>query len=187
MQPQHWPSFLRQIHALEQSWNAHRVTYPRDDAVPFLPFPIPQFISMLADAVMAAPTTWSEELGVSAPVTFLDVGCGPGTKVRLAEALFGMKGYGIDIVPAFVAEAQGVGVSAILYDAFYYADYGKYDILWVNRPSTLQDDLEKIICEGMRGDAVLMAGNWRHDPAEFGLEMVAQEYERPVCGVWRKR
>lgn len=190
-QPHHWPSFLRQINAVEQSWNAHKVTYPRDDAVHWLPFPIPQFISMLTDAVMAAPARWELHPGDKAATgparpTFLDVGCGPGTKIQLAQALFSLDGYGIDIVPAFVAEAQQSGVKAGLIDAFLFNSYDAFDILFVNRPSTLQDDMEKIVCEAMASECVLIAANWRHDPAEFGLEPVAVEYERPVCGVWRK-
>lgn len=189
MAPQlHWPSLLRQLHALEQSWNAHKVHYPREDAVPFLPFPIPRFITMLADAVMAAPTRWSasaQEHGAVVP-TFIDVGCGPGTKIRLAEQMFGLDGYGIDIVPAFVAEAQSCGVKAGLIDAFEFNSYDAFDIVFANRPSTQQDELEKLICGAMRDGAVLMGANWRHQPAEFGLEPVAVEYGRPVCGVWRK-
>lgn len=177
--PQHWPSFLRQIHALEQSWNTLKVSYPRDDAVPFLPFPIPQFISMLADAVMAVQSG-------DGPVRFLDVGCGTGTKGQLAAALFGLEPNGIDIVPSFTAEARAAGVAASTVDAFKFPNYDQFHILWVNRPSTLQDELEPLICGKMAGQAVLMAANWRHDPSEFGLEMVAVEYGRPVCGVWRK-
>jgi SAM-dependent methyltransferase len=187
--PLHWPSFLRQIYALEQSWNAHKVTYPRDDAVPWLPLPIPQFISMLTDAVMAAPTRWEmtdRAPGGPAAGTFLDVGCGPGTKVRLAEALFGLKGHGIDIVPAFIADARSCGVAATLADAFTYGHYDYYDIIFANRPSTMQDELEKIVAEGVAPGCVLVAANWRHDPKEYGLDCVAMEYERPVCGVWKR-
>lgn len=181
----HWPSFLRQIHALETSWNTIKVSYPREDAVPFLPFPIPQFISMLTDAVMAATISVPGKDGLPAS-TFLDVGCGIGTKVRLAEAMFGVRGFGIDIVPSFVAEARQSGVSSAVIDAFDFSEYGQFDIIFANRPSTLQDDLEKLICGSMSRGAVLMAANWRHDPAEFGLEGVALEYGRPVCGVWRR-
>jgi SAM-dependent methyltransferase len=191
--PTHWPSFLRQIYALEQSWNAHKVRYPREDAVHFLPFPIPQFISLLTEAVQAAPTRWDQnhdggprEEFRPARNTFLDVGCGPGTKIQLAQALFGLQGYGIDIIPAFIAEAQQAGVKAGLIDAFDFNSYDAFDIVFANRPSTLQDKLEKLLAQSLAPQCVLIAANWRHDPAEFGLEMIAKEYERPVCGVWRK-
>ena len=186
MSPQHWPSFLRQIHALEQSWNAHKVSYPRDDAVHFLPLPIPQFISLLTDAVMAAPVRWDSDGGGALQSTFIDVGCGPGTKARLAQELFGLEVYGIDIVPAFVAEARSMGLTADVMDAFREPAYSEFDIVFVNRPSALQDELEQLICERVGHGCVLMAANWRHDPEEFGLQAVVREYERPVCGVWRK-
>lgn len=184
-QPAHWPSFLRQVYAIEASWNALKVTYPREDAVHFLPLPIPQFVAMLTDAVMAAPTWWG---GDHEPMqtTFLDAGCGTGTKLMLAEALFGVAGCGIDIVPEFIAAARQSGLKADLIDAFEFGAYDAYDIVYVNRPSTLQDELEKLICDRMRPGAVLLAANWRHDPAEFGFEAVAVEHGRPVCGVWRK-
>lgn len=184
-EPVHWPSFLRQVCALEASWNTLKVDYPRDDAVHFLPLPIPQFISMLTDAVMAAPTWWGAR---SEPMqtTFIDVGCGTGTKLLLAQALFDVAGCGIDIVPEFIAAARQSGLKADLADAFEYETYDVFDIVFANRPSTLQDELEKLICDRMRPGAVLMAANWRHDPQEYGFEVAAMEYERPVCGVFRK-
>ena len=161
----HWPPFLRQLHALEQSWNSYKVTYPREDAVHFLPFPIPQFVSMLTDAVMAAPITWTSDQDGPAPARFIDVGCGPGTKVRLAQALFGLEGYGIDIIPTFIDEARSCGVKADLTDAFDFSRYGEFDIVFANRPSTLQDELERHILVSMADEAVVIAANWRNSPS----------------------
>lgn len=181
----HWPSYLRQIHALEQSWNTFKVDYPRGDAVPFLPLPIPQFIVLLADAVMAAPVSW--DVNGPKPVRFLDAGCGTGTKALLAQKLFGLESYGIDIVPAFIAEARASGLRADVIDAFDFgSSYSTFGIVFANRPSTLQDELEPLITEAMAPGAVLMAANWRHSPAEYGFEIVTMEIERPVHGVFRK-
>jgi SAM-dependent methyltransferase len=175
-----------------------------------MPFPIPQFITLMADAIMAAPPSQGpgnfamrmddEPYG---PPKFLDVGCGPGTKVRLAEALFGVRGYGIDIVPRFVAEAQAHGVNARLADAFTFGgdpdggdpallsslslnNYSGYQIVYVNRPSSMQDELEGLVMERMASDAALIAVNWRNDPGKQGWIPQAQEYGEPVCGVWIK-
>jgi hypothetical protein len=117
------------------------------------------------------------------------VGCGFGTKILLAEAMFGLNAWGIDIVPAFVAASQQAGAQATVCDAFEYTGYGDFGIVFVNRPSTLQDELEKLVCERMSSQSVLMAANWRHDPAEFGFRAVDIEWtgnEGPKCGVWRK-
>lgn len=203
----HWPSFLRELEATEQAWKLQSVRYPRADAVPWLPFPIPQFIPLLADAVMVAPPTqgrgnylgreMDEPYG---PPKFLDVGCGPGTKIRLAEEMFGLRGFGIDIVPRFVAEAQAHGVRAWVADAFEFGaeeggakiagqnGYADYQIVLVNRPSSLQDELEHLVMERMASDAVLIAVNWRNDPGRAGWILQAQEFNAhgPVCGVWVK-
>lgn len=198
--PTHWPSFLRELQATEQSWNSTPVRYPREDAVPWLPFPLSQFVTLLTEAVMVAPPSSGNPIINEDPygsVRFLDVGCGPGTKVRLAEALFGVRGYGIDIVSRFIHEAQAHGVRAILKDAFDFPakgepmtgsalGYSDFQIVYVNRPSALQDDLEKLVMERMASDAVLIAVNWRHDPGKDGWFMQHQEYGDPVCGVWVK-
>lgn len=200
----HWPSFLREMDATEQAWKSHSVRYPRSDAVPWMPFPIPQFITLLADAVMAAPPSqgrgsFGRDMDeMYGPPRFLDVGCGPGTKIRLAEAMFGLRGFGIDIVPRFVAEAQAHGVKAWVADAFEFGAeeggakiagqtaYSDFQIVMVNRPSSLQDELESLVMDRMASDAVLIAINWRNDPGKQGWIMQAQEYGEPVCGVWIK-
>jgi SAM-dependent methyltransferase len=203
----HWPSFLRELQATEQAWNASPVRYPREDAVPWLPFPIGQFVTLLTEAVAVAPPSGGAPMALEEPygtVRFLDVGCGVGTKVRLAEALFGLSGYGIDIVSRFIAEARAHGVKALEKDAFDMPEkgapmttvalgYADFQIVYVNRPSSLQDELESLIMDRMAQDAVLIAVNWRHDPVESGWFTQYQEYgqpvmgmKAPVCGVWIK-
>jgi SAM-dependent methyltransferase len=112
----HWPSFLRELQATETAWNATPIRYPREDAVPWLPFPLGQYVTLLTEAVAVAPP------GPPVPATtedygqprFLDVGCGPGTKVRLAHELFQLNAYGIDIVSRFISEAQAHGAACML-------------------------------------------------------------------------
>ena len=118
------------------------------------------------------------------------------TKVRLAEAMFGLRGFGIDIVPRFVSEAQAHGVNALVQDAFDFPEgggplgltsgYRDFDILLVNRPSSMQDELEELVMDRMRPDAVLIAVNWRNSPSKAGWIAVAEEFGEPVCGVWVK-
>jgi SAM-dependent methyltransferase len=128
---------------------------------------------------------------------FLDVGCGPGTKVRLAQALFGLNAYGIDIVSRFIAEAQAHGAACLLKDAFEFPakgepmttsawGYSDFQIVYVNRPSANQDELEHLVMERMASDSVLIAVNWRNDPGKKGWLLAYQEYGDPVCGVFIK-
>jgi SAM-dependent methyltransferase len=201
----HWPSFLRELDATEKAWMQYEVRYPREDAVHWMPAPMPLFITLLTDAVMAAQPHhagprggWADEDAMGPP-WFLDVGCGPGTKIRLAQKMFGLKGYGIDIVPRFVAEAQAHGVHAMIADAFEFPEgglsddlrlsrdgYARFQIVYVNRPSALQDELEHLVMDQMASDAVLIAVNWRNDPAKEGWILNSQEFGDPVCGTFIK-
>lgn len=201
--PVHWPSLLRELAATESAWNTQPVRYPREDAVHWMPFPLGQFVTLLTEAVAVAappsPNTSGATEQYGQP-RFLDVGAGPGTKVRLASALFGLNAYGIDIVPRFVHEAQAHGAAVMLKDAFDFPEHGvaatdvawgyaEFQIVYVNRPSALQDELEGLIMERMATDAVLIAVNWHNDPGKSGWFTQYQEYGgtgSPVCGVWIK-
>jgi SAM-dependent methyltransferase len=182
--PVHWPGFLRELNASEYGWSQHVVKYSRADAVPWMPYAIPSFVSMLTEAVMVAPPDARSE--IPGPARFLDVGCGPGTKMRLAAAMFGLDAWGIDIVPAFISEARAHGCQALLRDAFEYDGYDNHEIVLVNRPSTLMDDLEFQVMDQMAPGAVLIAVNWRNTPGKNGWTLISQEWGEPVRGVWVK-
>jgi SAM-dependent methyltransferase len=97
--------------------------------------------------------------------TFLDVGCGIGTKCLLA-AQAGLDPSGFDRVPEFVAEARRLGVAAEVADARDYQGYGAPGLVYVNHPLACGggcDDeaaLEHLIHERMASGAVLMAVNY---------------------------
>ncbi len=197
----HWPSFLRELTATETAWNSTPVKYPREDAVHWMPFPLGQFVTLLTEAVMVAPPNLTIDTGAYGTPRFLDVGAGPGTKVRLASALYGLNTYGIDIVPRFVHEAQAHGAAVMLKDAFAFPEHGTpvsteawgyadFQIVYVNRPSALQNELENLIMERMATDAVLISVNWHNDPAASGWYTQYQEYGgqpgAPICGVYIK-
>lgn len=202
--PVHWPTFLRELDAAEQTWRQQPVRYPREDAVPWMPYSIPHFVALLTEAVMAVARPRDYTMGRGhTRLTFLDVGCGPGTKCRLASAMFGLDAYGFDIVPRFVGEAQAHGVQAWVADAYEFGGhlpdlpdgekvtgmngYERYDIVLVNRPSADQDKLEGLVMESMAPGGVLIAVNWRHDPAkEQGWHPQYAEYGEPVVGVFIK-
>lgn len=183
-----WPLFLRQLDMREHAWNGRRVTYARSDAVPFMPYPLPRFTGFLMEAVQAlrGAACYTSD-GHPATPAFLDVGCGPGTKMLLARQMFGLSVAGIDIAPEFIAEARYWELDAEVADAFDYKSYDQFDIVLVNRPSGRQDELEHVIADRMRPGGILIALNWRNDPARWGWHTVSQELGGPIiCGVWAK-
>jgi SAM-dependent methyltransferase len=186
--PVYWPSFLRELDSTERAWNNRTLRYPRGDAVPWLPFPRSQFIALLADAVEAAPLRVGKIAGGGSFVAprFLDVGAGTGTKIRLAHALFGVEGYGIEIVPELVAEARAHGVKVDLADAFGWEAYDQADIVYLNRPSTLMKQMEATVMDGMASGSVLMMVNGRCDPGTQGWTLVSREWGEPTHGCWIK-
>jgi SAM-dependent methyltransferase len=167
-----------------------------------MPFQLGQYVTLLTEAVAVSPpgpsfTSQPLSSGAYDQPRFLDVGCGPGTKVRLAQALFGLNAYGIDIVPRFISEAQAHGAACLLKDAFEFPargapsstdawGYADFQIVYVNRPSTLQDELEHLVMDRMASDSVLIGVNWHNNPEKDGWLPVFLEYGTPVCGVWIK-
>ena len=143
--------------------------------LPWMPLSVPRFVMLLTDAV-----------AVSRGTSFLDVGCGPGTKVLLAEKLYGLDGHGIDRVPDYVQAARDLGVSAEQADAITWCDYGRYDILYLNKPchGPLEALLERRVMGLMKPGAVLIMANAAdRPPADW--ELVAAEWDTN-SGVWRK-
>jgi hypothetical protein len=145
---------------LDREWM--RKATGRDDprSTPWMPFPLFDFIALVAEA-----------LPESAGDALLEVGCGIGTRMRVAHDLYGLDCHGIDRVPEYVAQAtellpEGMpGVTAEVADALGWDGYGKYDLLWFNRPfadRVLQRQLEAQVWSDMKpGDAAaacLVAG-----------------------------
>jgi SAM-dependent methyltransferase len=177
--PKSWARVLTDLQAAETRAGG-LAPHVGHGSVPWLPYPVAQFLPLLADAVMNCLTT-TEPL-------FLDVGCGWGTKIALAEAMFGLRGCGIDISPVMIAGASDRGVDAVEADCMVFEGYDKPDIVLLNRPVwDRQQECEERVRDGMRPGAILIHVNGRADPGEhWGWIPISQEYGEPVCGVWRK-
>ena len=163
----------------------------------YIPYRINAFLEQLDTAVTARRV-----LGCSKP-KFLDVGCGIGTKVLLAQH-FGCDAYGLEINPKYVEVARkvlagGGGFEAwsetmrrrrsvakhiIEADALTF-DYSPYDIIYFYCPQrhvedgkggrkTLERRLEQRILDTATPGTVVMANLAAH-PAFGGTE-----------GVWKK-
>lgn len=72
-------------------------------------------------------------IGAAPARTFLDAGCGIGTKCLLAASR-GLDAYGIDRVPAYAARAVQLGVNAEVADVRGWDRYGEFGIVYVSHP-----------------------------------------------------
>jgi trans-aconitate methyltransferase len=96
-----------------------------DDAVDcfgWAPYDLDEFARLLGIAIGAARGR-----------TFLDAGCGIGTKCLLA-AERGLAAHGIDRVPAYAERAVQLGVSAEVADVRGWSRYGEFAIVYVSHP-----------------------------------------------------
>jgi SAM-dependent methyltransferase len=98
-------------------------------------------------------------------LTFLDAGCGIGTKCLLA-AQSGLAAYGIDRVPEYLEEAARLGVDCELALAEDYQHYADFGLVYCNHPMVCgpgcEDEavLEHYIHVQMAPGSVLMFANY---------------------------
>lgn len=150
----------------------------RDDPkfLPWMPFSWPEFISLVAEALPEIPGT-----------RFLDVGCGPGSRMLLARDIFGLDVQGFDRVPEYVNAATLAGFSVTCEDALEYKSYGDFDFIWMNRPirdKDLQGRLEAKVWDEMSPGAVIGCANLDDRPPQHWYPVYDDwEIRR---GVWAK-
>jgi SAM-dependent methyltransferase len=142
----------------------------------YMPFQPAAFISIM----------W-ECMGVASGPNFLDVGCGPGTKMAIAGELFGMRSYGIERIPemADVASAWGDVYTGNALDL--YPGMGNMDIIWLYRPFKdieAERMLEKQIVFQMKSGAILAGGAWEMEPPKDWITVVDDWEIRH--GAWKK-
>lgn len=76
--------------------------------------------------------------------TFLDVGCGIGDKVMMAQAL-GFEAHGFDYWEPYIRVAEGLQGKAVwLDDAFSFARYCEYDVVYSWRLCRDHDEQEAL-------------------------------------------
>jgi SAM-dependent methyltransferase len=167
---------IRQVQQTERQWFAQGD--PKSPTLPWMPFQPAEFLSILFDCVpeMTGPG-------------FLDVGCGPGTKMLLASHFYGLDVGGIEINPEMAAEAGKHG-AVWNHDALQAPPgaYAHWDLIWLYRPFRdllLEEQLEARITGEMKTGAILAGGSWEHCPAEFGWLPVMDDWELRR-GAWMK-
>jgi SAM-dependent methyltransferase len=167
---------VRHVHETEAHWFAQGD--PQSPTNPWMPFQPADFLSIMFDSV-------AELKGPE----FLDVGCGPGTKMLLASHFFGLTAAGIEINPAMASAALGYG-PVVRGDALAMApgSYAEYDLVWLYRPfrdPLLEEQLEVRIMSEMKAGAVLAGGSWETCPAQLGWITVVDDWELRR-GAWLK-
>lgn len=159
---------LTTVRQLERVWQK-RVPPADQRYTPWMPSDVAQFLVLLVEAMAEAPGD-----------RFLEVGCGPGTKMLLARELFGLDVHGFDRVPEYVDAAQEHSLDVFLQDALTYRDYGKFDIVFLNRPcrdAVLERELERKVWQQMRRGAVLLLMNTEMKPPETRWLVVTDDWE----------
>jgi hypothetical protein len=144
------PAALEAITALEASWLGRVATTARDRYFDWQPAAPALFTRLLAACLPHVPP---------GNRTFIDAGCGIGTKCLLAGR-YGLAAHGIDRVPEYVAEAARLGVSAELALIEDYTGFARYGLVYVDHPAVGGGDearLEAGIHAQMAPRSVLMA------------------------------
>lgn len=166
---------------------------PRYDPVhnPWMPYQPADFIGILWECL--------PEFKSSTRPWFLDVGCGPGTKMRIAQKLFGFDVYGVEIDPALAAEAGRHFPEGRVATGNAFSDdwsYSAYDLIWLYRPfrdSASEYRLEQKIIGQMSPGAILAGASWETDVTALGWLPVVDDClmspdggSQIIRGAWQK-
>jgi len=147
------PFLKTKLHVFNLSFHNFETTFlkavsEQSDNYDFIPFPSGAFVDMLIEASIYFQLDRTKK--------FLDIGCGPGTKVMLANVLF--DAHGIEIKQSSVRMANRLGLKNVSQgDALKYDNYGDFDLLYFYRPfknDPLQHALEERIFEQMKPGAL---------------------------------
>jgi SAM-dependent methyltransferase len=150
---------------------------PRHDPVftPWMPYQPADFLGIMWECLPQMTGSW-----------FLDVGCGPGTKMQVARDVFGLEVFGIELDPAMAAEANRrvkdmYTVPAVLCGDALAAGpgaYGHYDLIWLYRPfrdAEYEAKLETLIINDMKPGAILAGGSWETDIPALGWQPIVDD------------
>lgn len=159
------------VNELDAEWRSRDAG--RDDLatyLPWMPFSWPAFTALLAEAL---PEVTGDR--------FLDIGCGVGTKMMLAQDIFGLSVYGVERVPEYVAAARKRGLVVEEADALGWNGYGDFDVVFFNRPFfdvERQAQLEQQVYRDMKPGAVVIAVNLINPPTSWYLVLDDSEVRR---------
>jgi SAM-dependent methyltransferase len=165
--------------AEDLEWLTHgRVPGQKPDPVhnPWMPFQMAEFVAIMAECVAQSEGN-----------DFLDVGSGIGTKLQVAEDLFGLEVCGVEYDPTMHEHANDSGRFTVLQDALEFPHYGTFDIIWMYRPfrdPLAQAILEHKIYEAMQPGAIIAGAALCAPPN--GFELVVDDWDVGCRGAWKK-
>jgi trans-aconitate methyltransferase len=145
-------SVIDAVTELDNKWRASGAGHDNMGTfLPYMPFPWPDFIALAAEAL---PEVTGDQ--------FCEIGAGPGTKMMLAEAVFGLSVHGVERVPEYVRAARERGLDVAEADALTWGMYGRYDLVFFNRAfydQAREAQLEAVVWDGVKPGAVVIAVN----------------------------
>lgn len=162
-------------------WLGHgRIPGKKPDPVhnPWMPFQMSEFVAMLAECLVESEGN-----------EFLDIGSGIGTKIMIAEDLFGLDAWGIETDKVMREYAVSNSRWTELWDALRCTSYNTPDILWLYRPfkdTFRQAQLEHKIFEDMKPGAVIAGANWENKPTGFEIVLEDLDDSGLIRGAWKK-
>lgn len=113
--------------------------------------------------------------------SFLDVGCGMGDKLKLVKQIYpNIRVGGIEFHKPYVLKARPLAPTAEVFhcDAFSYADYHKWNLIYAYRPISnfkLMGKLEEVIMRQMKRGATFVIFGPSRDSAWTSKRL--QEYK----------
>jgi len=172
----HLADVLNEAAILDRVWTTNPAGHDDERSTPWMPFEVYAFIALVAEALPEIQGT-----------RFLEIGCGIGTRMKVAQEFFGLDVHGIDRVPEYIAQAKTLGLSADEADAMQWAGFGLYDLIWFNRPfndAHLQSALEDRVWREMRSGGVVICANLLDKPPDSWY-LILDDWE-VRRGIWAK-
>jgi SAM-dependent methyltransferase len=184
-------ALVREVQQTEHKYLLHGARH-NPVTTPWMPYQPADFIGIL----------W-ECLPELTGKVFLDVGCGPGTKMRIAQDLLGFDVFGVEVDEEMAAEARKVFKALRpnrirTGDALGYSEhwYGDFDLVWLYRPFRdpfKEHDLEQKIMTALKPGAILAGSSWETDPGMLGWQPIVDDClispdgkSQIIRGAWQK-
>jgi trans-aconitate methyltransferase len=164
------------VRQIERQWQKQVDVGDQQMFTGWMPSDVAQFLVLLVEAVVEAPDK-----------SFLEIGCGPGTKMMLARDLFGLDVTGLDRVPEYLVAAKEQGLNVVECDAMDFQAYNKFGIVFFNRPfrdRPTQAKLEKLVYSKIRRGSVVICMNLETQPPEDKYLVITNDWECGRRGVW---
>ncbi len=153
---------------------------PKSPVLPWMPFQPAEFCSILFECLPEMKGN-----------RFLDVGCGPGTKMLLAQNLFYLEVHGVEVDRDMACCAQEVfGTRVTISDALALpsGSFSDFDLVWLYRPfrdPVYETRLETRIMDELKPGAILAGAHWEVCPADHRWITVFDDWEIRR-GAWMK-